>query len=35
MPKYITGDIQIFSDDSDREDFEKENFDEENCIKKN
>ena len=32
MLKYITGDIQIFFDDSDREDFEKENSDEENYI---
>ena len=30
MPEYITDDIVISSDDSDREDSDKENYDEEN-----
>ena len=30
MLEYITNDIKIFSDDSDREDSDEENFNEEN-----
>ena len=30
MPEYITYNIEIFSDDSDREDSDEENFDEKN-----
>ena len=33
MPEYITNEIEISSDDSDREDFDKENSNKENQIK--
>ena len=35
MPEYITGDIEISSDDSDREDSDEENFDKENSDEEN
>ena len=34
MPEYITDDINIFPEDSDREDCDKKNFDAENCVYK-
>ena len=33
MPKYITEDIEISSDESDKEDSDEENFDEQICNK--
>ena len=35
MPEYITGEIEIYSNDSDREDFDEENSDEENSNEEN
>ena len=35
MPEYITDDIEISSDDSDREDSDEENFDKENSDEEN
>ena len=35
MSEYITGDIEISSDDSDREDYDEENFDDENFEEEN
>ena len=35
MPEYITDDIEISSDDSDREDSNEENSDKENSIEEN
>ena len=34
-PKFITDDIEISSDDSDKEDFDEENSDEENSDEEN
>ena len=34
MPKYITWDIEVSSDESDKEDSEEENFDEKNSYNK-
>ena len=35
MPEYITEDIEISSDDSDREDSDEENTDKEDCNEEN
>ena len=35
MPKYITEDIEIYSDESDKEDSNEENNDEENTDEEN